>query len=80
MWVPSLGQQVVVDAAHAHRVDGELSTVVEMQDNDLQQVAGAVGAEVQRSHGGSVVCEVVDDQCVLDRVRDVGVVDLVFAR
>jgi hypothetical protein len=42
-----VGQEVAVDGAHGHCVDHEPTTVVEFQDDELEQVAGAIGAEQQ---------------------------------
>ncbi|MDX6618503.1 MAG: hypothetical protein QOK36_889 [Gaiellales bacterium] len=44
-----MGQEVAVHGPHGHRVDHEPTTIVELQDDELEQIACAVGAEQQCS-------------------------------
>jgi hypothetical protein len=72
-------QKVGVAGAHAHRVDRDPVAVVEFEDDDLEEVAGSVGAEEERAPRIAVaLLERVADERLLDRVADVVVGDSVF--
>ena len=44
-----MGQEVAVHGAHGHRVDHEPTTIVELQNDELEQIACAAGAEQESS-------------------------------
>jgi hypothetical protein len=62
-------------------VDGQASTVVELEDDDFERVARAVGAEQQRPARLVVsLLERVARERMLGRVNDVVVGDAMLAR
>lgn len=63
--------------AEFHRVDHD-GLVGELEPDDLQQVAGAVGADGQHSGWVAVGLEVDDHDRVFERVDGRGVIDAVF--
>jgi len=68
-------EQRLIGAAHSHRVDHDLGSVVSEHGYDLQEVGGAVGPEVENL----AVVLLGGHQRVLDCVFDVGVPDAVLA-
>jgi hypothetical protein len=68
---------VLVLPVHRHRVDHHLASVVEVEHDELAQIAGCVAAG-QESAGGFVV-EIADHSCVVQSVADLTVSDAVLA-
>lgn len=59
-------------------MDGELSTVIELQDDNLEEVARPIRSNVKDPKGPIVVLHFVADQRIPDGVTDVGVLDAVL--
>lgn len=60
--------------AHPHGVDHEVDPVVDGKGDDFEHVAGLIRAEVEEA----LLVEAGDDQCVLDGVEEVVIVDPVL--
>jgi len=43
------GKEIVVALAHPRRVDREAAAVIELDDHDLEEIAGTIRAEHERS-------------------------------
>jgi hypothetical protein len=76
-----LREEVGVAGAYSHRVDRQSTTVVELEGDDLEQVAGPIGTEEQRTARLVLsLLERVAHNRMFDRVQDVLVGDAVPAR
>ena len=73
-------QELAVCGAHGHRVDHKPTTIVELQDDELEQIAGTIGAELQCAARLVVASlEGVAGERVRSGVDDVVVRDAVLA-
>ena len=66
--------------SHRHRVDGHLASVVEVEHDHLEHVAGAVGPEDEGSQRRIVIAHVSDHEGIRDGVLDIVGDHAVFAR
>ena len=73
-------KQVVKRAAQSHRVDHQSLVFGQLQPDDLEQVAGAVGADREHSRWIRVGVEVDDSESVRDGMKDRLAVDAVLVR
>src|SRR5712691_12385248 len=71
--ITSSAEQSVVLRLHPHGVDSQLAPVVSLDHDDLKQVGGAVGAQVQRSPRGLVLADLPLVEAVGNGVPDVSV-------
>jgi hypothetical protein len=66
--------------SHRHRVDDHLASVVEVEHDHFQHVAGAAGSEDERPQWRFVVAHVGDYERFRDSVLDIVDPHTVFAR
>ena len=66
--------------SHRHRVDDQFASVVEVEHNHLEHVAGAIGSEDESSQWRLVVAHVGDHERIRDGVLDIVGLHTVFAR
>ena len=65
--------------SQSHRVDHERHRVVELEPDELEQVPRPIRSDGEDTWWISVRVKVDDDDRIVDRMQDVGVVDAVLA-
>lgn len=80
VWSPVVGGATAEVGAHWHRVDDHLASVVEVEHDHLEHVAGAVGSGDESSQWRLVVAHVGDHERIRDGVLDIAGLHTVFAR